>query len=66
MMVTERYRGVIFTLAPLEDLVPSLRFNPPYYEDKFREVDQKLRNVAASPIGRFIPDRHADGAKGIT
>ena len=65
-MISHRERGIVLTLIPLEEIVPSLRFNPSYYEDRFLEAEKKLRKAGAGPLGRFIPEKHSDGAKGIT
>jgi len=42
------------------------RWNPSFYDERFRKVERQLRRVAAVPLGQFIPDEVPDGSKGIT
>ncbi len=65
-MTTERYQGTVWTLVPQGDIAPSLRINPPYFEDQFLEVQERLLRGHTKPLNRFIPEEHPDGAKGIT
>jgi hypothetical protein len=45
---------------------PLGRWNPGYFEEHFIEVERHLRQLAASPLGKFIPETLPDGSKGIT
>jgi hypothetical protein len=66
-MSTEQVQGTAYTFVSLGDLVvPSFRLNPAYFEQTFTEVEDTLRALGAVPLGRFIPDEHPDGSKGIT
>jgi hypothetical protein len=66
IMPTEYSRGQVWTLVPLEEIPPANRFNPPYFEDKYVDVERRLKKLQAVPLGQFIPDLLADGSKGIT
>jgi hypothetical protein len=46
--------------------VPTGYFNPAYYDERFLDVESSLRSRGAGPLGRFIPELHPDGEKGIT
>lgn len=65
-MSTERAGATTWTVVNLGDIAANNRFNPPYYEDRFVEIEHKLRELGARPLGRFIPDQLPDGSKGIT
>lgn len=64
--MTERYRAITLDILSQGDVVPSGRLNPGFYEDQYLEVERRLRELGAVPLGTFIPDEHADGSKGIT
>jgi hypothetical protein len=42
------------------------RWNPSFYDERFRKTERQLRRAAAVPLGQFIPDELPDGSKGIT
>ena len=65
-MPTERWGGTTWTVVDQGEMVPSMRLNPPFYEDEFMEVERELTRLEARPLGRFIPDELPDGSKGIT
>lgn len=48
------------------EIVRHNRWNPGYYERRFRENERKLKKLHSVPLGDFIPDVLPDGTKGIT
>jgi hypothetical protein len=42
------------------------RWNPGYYEERFRKMERQLHRMGARPLGEFIPDALPNGSKGIT
>lgn len=42
------------------------RWNPSFYDERFRRIERQLRRLGALPLGEFIPDELPDGSKGIT
>ncbi|MBM4080668.1 MAG: hypothetical protein FJ278_13275, partial [Planctomycetes bacterium] len=42
------------------------RWNPGFYDERFRQTERQLRRMGAVPLGEFIPDELPDGSKGIT
>jgi len=42
------------------------RWNPAYFEERFRQNEKKLKSLESVPLARFIPDELPDGSKGIT
>jgi hypothetical protein len=54
------------TIVTLGDIVPSFRFYPTFFEDRFVEIERKLEEIGAGPLDRFVPENHGDGSKGIT
>lgn len=65
-MTTEYLRGHIWTTVLAEDLPLANRLNPAFFDEKFVQAEHQLRQLNARPLDRFIPDKQADGAKGIT
>ncbi len=63
---TEYHLGHTWTVTTLGDIAQSNRFNPAYFEDRFVQVEQQLREMGANALGRFIPELLPDGSKGIT
>jgi predicted Rossmann fold nucleotide-binding protein DprA/Smf involved in DNA uptake/SAM-dependent methyltransferase len=63
---TEYHRGHTWTVVTLGEIAASNRFNPAYFEDRFAWPEHKLRDLGADVLGRFIPELHPDGSKGIT
>lgn len=64
--MSERNRGITLDFVKQSDMVPSGRMNPAFYEDQYMEVEQRLTELGAVPLGTFIPEEHPDGSKGIT
>lgn len=64
--MTERYRAITLDIVSQGEIVPSGRMNPGFFEDHYLEVERRLTELGAVPLGTFIPDEHADGSKGIT
>ena len=68
-MSTDYYGSRTETVAELRDICsdnPGLRLNPGYFEEHFLEVETRLNELDAGPLGRFIPEILPDGSKGIT
>jgi hypothetical protein len=65
MPFTDRNRSW-WDLVGMTTIVPTWRLNPSYFEPEFLENDQRLKDLGAEPLGRFIPDVYPDGSKGIT
>ena len=42
------------------------RWDPGYYDKRFRDNERELKKLASVALGEFIPDLLADGSKGIT
>src|SRR5436190_2304564 len=42
------------------------RWDPGYYDERFRENERKLKKLKGVPLGDFIPETLPDGSKGIT
>ena len=42
------------------------RWDPGYYDERFRENERKLKKLKSVPLDDFIPDTLPDGSKGIT
>ncbi|HUY32563.1 MAG TPA: hypothetical protein VMV69_07250 [Pirellulales bacterium] len=64
--MSERNRGTTTVLVDLGDISNRNRWNPGYFEEHFMEVERRLTELRAAPLGTFIPDQHPDGSKGIT
>ena len=64
--MTHRYHAESYDLVLMGDIIPSGRMNPGFFEDQYMEVEQRLAELRAVPLGTFIPDEHPDGSKGIT
>lgn len=64
--MSERWRAITLDLHKMGDIAPRNRMNPGYYEDQYIEVQRRLSELRAVPLGTFIPDVHPDGSKGIT
>lgn len=64
---TERYFGTVCTIFEKRRFkAGTLRANPSFYESEYLEVQERLKDLGAGPLGRFIPAEHPDGSKGIT
>src|SRR5688572_19550653 len=48
------------------EMLRNNRWEPGYYQPRFRENEKNLKKLASVPLGEFIPDKLADGSKGIT
>ncbi|MGH7137821.1 MAG: hypothetical protein ACREHD_18890 [Pirellulales bacterium] len=64
--MTERNHGITLDFVSQGDMAPRNRMNPGFYEDRYTEVEQRLVELGAVPLGTFIPDEHPDGSKAIT
>ena len=64
--MSERSRGTTEDLVELGEISDRNRWNPGYFEDHFVEVERRLNELRAVPLGTYIPDLHLDGSKGIT
>jgi hypothetical protein len=42
------------------------RWDPGYYDKRFRANERELKKLASVALGEFIPDLLPDGSKGIT
>lgn len=47
-------------------LARSNRWDPGYYDERFRENERQLKRLKSVPLGDFIPELLPDGSKGIT
>lgn len=64
--MSERDRGITVDILGQSIVMPTSRLNPCFYEDQYQEVEQRLAQLRAVPLGTFIPEEHSDGSKGIT
>jgi hypothetical protein len=64
--MTERNPPITLDFVSQGNIAPRNRMNPGFYEDHYAEIDGRLAELGAVPLGTFIPDEHADGSKGIT
>lgn len=56
----------IIIRASLGEIRRHNRWNPGYYEERFRKMERQLHRMGARSLGEFIPDVLPDGSKGIT
>jgi len=56
----------LFLEVPFGKVDESNRWNPGYFDPRFRKIERRLRQLNAQPLGNFIPEVLPDGSKGIT
>jgi len=49
-----------------QELLDHNRWNAGYFEERFRQNEQKLKKLRSVPLDEFIPEELPDGSKGIT
>jgi hypothetical protein len=54
--------STLLTKVSLSEVRRHNRWNPSYYDERFRKVERQLRRMGARSLGEFMPD----GSKGIT
>jgi hypothetical protein len=64
--MTHRYHAESYDIMRMGDVAPTNRMNPGFFEDQYMEVEHRLAELRAVPLGTFIPEENADGSKGIT
>jgi hypothetical protein len=48
------------------ELIGHNRWNAGYFEERFRQNEEKLKKLRSVPLGEFIPEELPDGSKGNT